>query len=211
MRIKANTPSQLVLRDRTLWISAVCFAAALFMAFRVLAYHDPGGLGISALFLAGFGIVFLEATDIVFDKAGQVCRLRRLGSFRSSRDSFGFADIRDVRVEIAPMHGRTGSTMCRLALVTASGTIPLTRSYEPTLERYNAMRDAIVLALAADLPPSADIDLVQDLVDQGRTIDAITLLQKRDKLGLTEAHERVAQLEAAAARGGSEAKRRQHR
>ena len=35
----------------------------------------------------------------------------------------------------------------------------------------------------------------------GRTIDAITLLENRDKLSLTEAHNRVAQLKAAG-RGG---------
>lgn len=40
MRIKANTPSELVLRDRTLWISVACFASVLFMVYRVLVHHD---------------------------------------------------------------------------------------------------------------------------------------------------------------------------
>jgi hypothetical protein len=196
MRIKANTPSELVLRDRTLWISAVCFAAVLFMVYRVLVHHDSQNLYFSALFLALFGVVFLGATDVVFEKRRGICRLRRLSALGIFRADYRFPEIKDVKVEIAPSEGRSNTTMCRLALVTAGGTIPLTRSYEPTLERYNAMRDAIVLTLGAELPLSAEIDPVSELVKQGRTIDAIALLQNRDKLGLTEAHNRVAEIKA---------------
>ena len=193
--VKTPTPSELVLRDRTLWISGVCFAAALFILYRVVAEHDPAALAISALFLVAFGLVFFGATDIVFDRTAQVCRLRRISALGVLRASYRFPDIRDVRVEIEPSLGHSATAMCRLALVTADGTTPLTRSYEPSLPRYNAMRDAIVLALAADLPLSAEIDPVRDLVKQGRKIDAIALLRRRDKLGLTEAHERVARFE----------------
>jgi hypothetical protein len=202
MQIKANTKSELVLRDRTLWISVVCFAAVLFMVYRVLVHHDSQNLYLSALFLGVFGFVFLGAADVVFDKRKQTCALRLISSFRIIRARLRFRDILDVKVEIAPANGRSNATMCRLTLVTASGPIPLTRSYEPTLERYSAMRDAVVLALAADLPLSAAIDPVQDLVNQGRTIDAVALLEHRDKLSLTEAHNRAAALKAAAARGG---------
>jgi hypothetical protein len=198
--IKATTPSQLVLRDRTLWISIVCFAAALFLGYRVLARHDPAALAIPALFLVGFGLVFFGATDVVFDRTEQVCRLRRISALGIVRARYRFAEIADVRVEIEPSLGHSTTTMCRLALVTAAGTTPLTRSYEPSLKRYNAMRDAIVLALAADLPLSAEIDPVQELVNQGRTIDAVALLRTREKLGLTEAHERVARLKREAKR-----------
>jgi hypothetical protein len=201
MRIKANTPSEPVLRDRTLWISVACFAAVLFMVYRVLVHHDSQNLYLSALFLAVFGFVFLGAADVLFDRKAETCALRLISSFRIIRARLRFRDILDVKVEIAPANGRSNTTMCRLTLVTASGPIPLTRSYEPSLERYNAMRDAVVLALAADLPLSAEIDPVQELVNRGRTIDAITLLENRDKLSLTEAHNRVAQLKAAG-RGG---------
>jgi len=198
MRIKSNTPSQLVLRDRTLWISAVCFAAALFMVYRVLAYHDSHNLYFSALFLGVFGLVFFGATDVIFDKRAQMCQVRRLSARGLLRAAYRFPDITDVKVEIAPSSGHSSATMCRLALVTAAGSTPLTASYEPTLERYNAMRDAIVLTLATDLPLSAELDPVQDLVKQGRTIDAVALLRKREKLSLTEAHNRVARLKASA-------------
>lgn len=191
-----------MLRDRTLWISAICFAAALFLVFRVVAYHDPMPLAISALLLTAFGLVFLGATDVVFDKQAQICRLRRLSALGIVRAAYRFPEITDVKVEIAPMYERSRATMCRLALVTAAGATPLTRSYEPSLERYNAMRDAVVQALGTDLPLSAQLDPVRELVKQGRTIDAITLLQKQEKLGLTEAHDRVAALEAEAAGAG---------
>jgi hypothetical protein len=193
--IKTTTPSQLVLRDRTLWISGVCFAAALFILYRVVAERDPAALALSALFLVGFGLVFFGASDVVFDRTAQICRLRRISALGVVRASYRFPEIADVRVEIEPSLGHSATTLCRLALVTADGTTPLTRSYEPSLARYNAMRDAIVLALAADLPLSAEIDPVRELVKEGRRIDAIALLRQREKLGLTEAHERVARLE----------------
>jgi len=192
--IKTAAASQLVLRDRTLWISGVCFAAALFLGYRVLVQHDPAALAISAAFLVAFGLAFFGATDVVFDKAAQVCRVRRIGPLGVVRAAYRFADIRDVRVEIEPSLGRSATTMCRLALVTADGTTPLTRSYEPSLPRYNAMRDAVVLTLASGLPLSAEVDPVQALVNEGRTIDAIALLRRQEKLGLTEAYERVARL-----------------
>ena len=145
-----------MLRDRTLWISVACFAAVLFMVYRVLVHHDSQNLYLSALFLAVFGFVFLGAADVVFDRKAETCALRLISSFRIIRARLRFRDILDVKVEIAPANGRSNTTMCRLTLVTASGPIPLTRSYEPSLERYNAMRDAVVLALAADLPLSAE-------------------------------------------------------
>jgi len=198
--IKTTTPSQLVLRDRTLWISAVCFAGALVLGYRLLAAHDPAALALSGLLMAGFGLAFFGATDVVFDRAEQVCRVRRIGALGVVRARYHFSAIRDVRVELEPGLGRSTTTMCRLALVTESGSLPLTRSYEPDLQRYNAMRDAIVLALAADLPLSVEIDPVQELAKQGRTIDAVALLRQRETLGLREAHERVARFTREAAR-----------
>jgi hypothetical protein len=43
MRIAENTPSRLVLRDRTLWISAVCFTAAAALVGRVAFDLDGAG------------------------------------------------------------------------------------------------------------------------------------------------------------------------
>jgi hypothetical protein len=40
MRVAENTPSRLTLRDRTLWISAVCFAAAAVIVARVAFDYD---------------------------------------------------------------------------------------------------------------------------------------------------------------------------
>ena len=52
MRISENTPSHLKLRDRTLWISAVCFAAAAILIARAAFDQDrfeqliPAGLSL---------------------------------------------------------------------------------------------------------------------------------------------------------------------
>jgi hypothetical protein len=68
MRISENTPSHLKLRDRTLWISAVCFAAAAILLLRFAFDRDQSEQLIPAGLSLMFGLAFLHATDVTFDK-----------------------------------------------------------------------------------------------------------------------------------------------
>src|ERR1700737_4520699 len=100
MRISENTASHLKLRDRTLWISAVCFAAAAILI--ACAVFDQGQF--EELIPAGlsliFGLAFLRATDVTFDKIERICAIRRFDVGRVLRRRLAFADIADVSVEI---------------------------------------------------------------------------------------------------------------
>ena len=113
---------------------------------------------------------------------------------RLTRTHLSFDDIVDIKVDIEPLQGESQVTACRLSLVTASAVLPLTASYEPSLERYNAMRDRILDVLFADgrRPPAADP--VEALAREGRTIDAVAVLRKRERLTLTAARARVAEI-----------------
>jgi hypothetical protein len=112
---------------------------------------------------------------------------------RFTRQRLDFREIKDIRVETCPMDD-SQAVSCRLSLVTATATYPVTVSYEPSLERYNQMRETIVSAMFAAGHRPEPTDPVLDLVRQGRTIDAVALLRNRERLDLTAAVERVDEL-----------------
>jgi hypothetical protein len=200
MRIVEDTLSHLRLRDRTYWISVICFGAAAALLARVaVGWDEPSGLIPAALFVV-FGVAFLRATDVTLDKAQRICAVRRLDLLRLRRTQLAFGDIMDVQVEIGPSPDSADAISCRLSLVTAAGLLPLTASYEPDLARYEAMRGRVldVVVGNARRPPAADP--VRLLIKQGRAIDAIAVLRKRDGLDLATAHQRVTEMQKAAER-----------
>jgi len=102
-----------------------------------------------------------------------------------------FEDVTDVRVEIGPSPDDSAAISCRLSLVTASAVVPLTASYGPYQERYNAMRDTVLELVFRDGTRPAAVDPVRMLVKEGRIIDAVAILRMRDGLYLTTASARV--------------------
>ena len=188
MRITENTPSHLRLRDRTLWISGVCFAAAVVLAARAALDRDQLGELIPAALSAMFGLAFLRATNVTFDKVVErICAIYRFDVLRVRRTRLAFADIVDARVEIGPSPGDSPVISCRLSLVTGSAVVPLTAGYEPDQHRYNAMRAAVLEAVFGDGPKPSGRDPVRMLVKERRIIDAVSMLQMRDGLDLTTA------------------------
>jgi len=95
------------------------------------------------------------------------------------------------------MAGDSHVISCRFRSVTASTEIPLTISYEPDLDRYNAMRETILDTLFSRSHRPAEIDPVQDLVNRGLIVAAVALLRKRDGLDLTTARDRVGEMQKA--------------
>jgi hypothetical protein len=194
MRISENSPSRLTLRNRTLWISVVCFGAAAILAARSAFDPDQSEQLIPAALSLMFGLAFLHATDVTFDRIGRSCAIRRFDVLRLTRMRLAFEDIMDIRVEIAPSPDSPAAISCRLSLVTASAIVPLTASYEPDQARYNAMRDTVLEVVFGDRPRPPALDPVRMLVQQGRIIDAVAILRMRDGLDLTTASARVDEL-----------------
>jgi hypothetical protein len=193
MRILENTPSHLKLRDRTLWISLVCFGAAAIIFARVVFDLDQPGQLIPAAVSLLFGLAFLRATDVTFDKIGRICDIWRFDVLRVMRLRVAFEDIRDVRVEICPSPSDSRDSW-RLSLVTASAVVPLTISYKPDQVRHDAMRDTMIEAVFRDRPKPAQVDPVRMLVREGRIMDAVAMLRIRDGIDLTTASARIDEL-----------------
>jgi hypothetical protein len=195
MRIVENTPARLVLRDRTLWISIVCFAAgAVPMAFFSGGVAPWRLLGGSAFFFIS-GLLTLRTSDVIFDKVARTCDINRFDVLRRKRTRLAFADIVDVRVEREPTEMNRRAALCRLSLVTDASVLPLTAGYSGGPERFDAIRKTILSALSRDAASPTDVDAVDALVQQGRTIDAVAVLREREGLDMSAAVARVKQMQ----------------
>jgi hypothetical protein len=154
MQISENTPARLKVRDRTRWISVVCLGMAGIFVARFAVDGDQSNSQIPAALFLAFGLALLHATDVTFDKIQRICAIRRFDVLRLTRTRLAFEDIINVRVEIAPFPENSSAISYRLGLVTAPAIVPLTTSYEPDQERYNAMRDTVLEAVFKG-PPKA--------------------------------------------------------
>lgn len=160
VRITTNSPSCLRLQDNTFWISIVCAcAAALWSAYFLMRDHDSNQLIPIALFVV-FAMAFLRGSDIKFDRTRRVCFVRRLDVFRVSHAQVLFKDILEVRVEASPQGDTSKVIACRLTLVTAAETIPLSAVYEPSIQRYETMRSEVIEAISEDGQRPAAVDPV---------------------------------------------------
>ena len=86
---------------------------------------------------------------------------------------------------------------CRLSLVTKSAIVPLTAAYEPSQERYDAMRDAVLDAVLTKKTRPAAVDPIHMLVKDGRILDAVSMLRVREGIDLKTAMARVKELQKA--------------
>jgi hypothetical protein len=192
VRIVGNTPSQLKLRDRSLWISILFWCIAAFCVADWALKRELSQLVPAALWVM-FGFAFFRATDVTLDKIRRICVVRRRDVLHITRKQIAFSDIADVRVDLS-FSDSAEEASCRLSLVTTNDVVPLTFGYEPDLKRYDAMRDAVLDVLFGDRPRPPVIDPVHMLGKTGRIIEAVVLLRKRDGLDLTTARLRVEEL-----------------
>ena len=196
MRISEDTPDRLRLADRTLWLSAVPVGAAMILVGGAIYDSEPRLLITAGLFLV-FALLCLRMTDVTFDKVARTCSIRRLDVFRVTRIELAFDDILDARVELEPMPDDPAVPSCRLGLVTTSAIIPLTAAYEPSQERYEAMRAAALDVVFNGRPRPAAADPIHQLVKEGRILDAVSMLRVREGIDLKAARERIRALQNA--------------
>jgi hypothetical protein len=196
VRIVEDSPTHFRMRGGSLWIAAICFAAALVAVGHVVLAHAPSKELIAAAFSAAFGLAFLRASDVTCDRHARTCQVSRFTLLGLRRWQFAFRDITNVAVETIRDPDGGDATMCRLTLTTTSGAIPLSASYQSGLGRHEAMREALVNVLFAGRSRPAAPDPLDALLRAGRRIDAIAYVRKRDGLSLTEAHSRVEAMRA---------------
>jgi hypothetical protein len=206
MRIASQSPTELVVKDSTLWISALCGAAALATVYFSIAKHEPRSLLGGAFFLL-FTIVFARHTVFTFDGMQRIVRWSGYKPFHSTSGSVSFDEIADITVETSS--GGNNVPTYRLSLKTADGLVPMAFVYSGSNDGYASLRGTILALIKpglqgtpADAPNASgvipgDLDSsIRSLLLQGRKIDAIALLRTRERIGLIEAVKRIDEADA---------------
>ncbi|HEX4007070.1 MAG TPA: hypothetical protein VHX60_12920 [Acidobacteriaceae bacterium] len=214
MKIVRQTNSKIVVRDSSLWIASVCGVAFLVVFFATLATRNYRGTIASGLLLV-FAIAWLRRSNFVFDGPAQMVRWKRLRYLRLASGAIPFSEVLAINVE-SSSSDKANVLTYRLSIATTGGNVPMSDVYSSGHGAVAALQDRLqsfVIPSRApaasplpDAPPdqSGDVDAqhtsqlngsIRSLLQQGRKIDAILLVQRTDHLDLTEATFRVNQID----------------
>lgn len=200
MRIASQSPTELVVRDSTVWVSVLCASATLALILFGAVKAQPNAFLGAALFLL-FGTIAARSTIFTFDNMRRVVRWSGYKPFKSASGEIPFDDISDIIMEAS---SGGDSTTYRLSLITLQGAVPMAYVYTSSRDGYAALRSQIFsfikpglaaaassTAISSDGIP-ADLDSsIRALLNQRRKMDAIALLRTRQGIGLTEAVKRI--------------------
>ena len=209
MKIVRQSPHELVVRDSSLWLSAIFIAAAVFLLYFVVVQGDRRALVAMAVTLA-LALVWARRSTFTFNAATQRIDYTRLRWLRTASGTIPFSDVQAIDVQT--MSGENGTMIYRLALATREGAVPMSDEYSGGQKHVESLRDTIqqfvqpgasanfgVFARPAANPDAARTaaldDSVRNLLQQGRKVDAILLVRQTEHLDLTEATFRVNHIE----------------
>ncbi|HZP04239.1 MAG TPA: hypothetical protein VFB43_05010 [Terracidiphilus sp.] len=200
MKIVQQTQSELVTADSGLFLSTLFAVIGVPM---LIAGALPGkhGLLFGAGFMLLFAAVYLRKTTFVFDRGRGRVFWRKRKLFKVFSGEIPFSDIADIGFDTMPSD--KGTTMYRLTVITASSRVPTSDMYGGGRKYYETVRDEIVEFLAASGSPistapsnlASDESSLRSLILQGRKIDAIELLRSWEQIDLTEAKQRVDEMD----------------
>ncbi len=209
MKITRQTETELEVQDSMLWLGAIFAVLILVLLYAALRSGDRRLLYPAGLLLL-FAFIGLRKSTFLFDATRRMVTWRLLRYFNTSTGCIGFDALRGVVIDTMP--SRSGGTLYRLTLMTTQDPIPLAVGYGGGEKYYAVLRERINGFLKANLTQAAKADdtnratpelesYIRLLLQQGRRIDAIELLRSHSTMGLTEAHERVSELEKTLAAG----------
>ena len=208
MHVVRETPGELVIKDSTLWLSAVFAIAGLAVAYFAVARSHPRSLLISAVLLL-LAAPFARTVEFTFSATERVARWQGRKLFKLESGSVAFDEITDIGTEATS--GSKGSLTYRLTLLTPHGAIPMAYMYNSGEHHYSRLREKILGFIHPGAPIPADPTgagglaseaSIRSLLHLGRKIDAIKLLRSAGSMSLTEATERVNEIDAKRKAGG---------
>lgn len=206
MKIIRQTPTEIVVRESSLWVGVVCGLIPAVLLGVTAAFRGWGAFVFSVLFLVFF-FLNLRKYDFTFDAAAQRIRWRRFRWFAAASGEIPFSGVQDIALETTTS-AKGNAIIYRLTLVTPQGKVPMSDSYSGGHDRIVKLRETLLGFIAAPgaqpapaTPPNPDevhaarlnAD-IRVLLQQGRKVDAILLVQRTEHLDLTEATFRVNQI-----------------
>jgi len=200
MKVTRQTDKELVIEDSTLWMAAIAALAGLVLLVVAIAGGKIGGAAGACLFLL-VAFIALQKSTFIFDADERIVRWRLLRYLNTLTGSMGFDAINDIGIQSTS--SVSGGTSYRLTLLTAKGAMPMSTAYSGGSKHHEALREQILLfikggkeqtAVSASAAASLESSIVA-LLKQGRKIDAICLLTSNGEMNLTEATQRVKEIE----------------
>lgn len=207
MKIVRQSESEVVVEESSHWTTILCALVSLFFLYLATIEGLHNGYISAAIFLF-FALSWLNRSAFTFDAAAKTIRWKRLGSFRISSGTIPFSTVQAIKLDPVSSDRGSVTTWC-LNLVTTNGPVTMCNVDRAGHSGIASLRETLVHLvepiglLETPVPdsPSADNadaeraaeldDSVRRLLQQGRKIDAILLVQRTDHLDLTEATFRV--------------------
>jgi len=199
MHVTRKTNQELVVVDSSIWVSVFLLCSGAATAYASMTHGKPNGLWIVASFgLCAF--LFWRKEVVVFDAARQQALWWRRRAFKSASATVPFSEIKGIGME-ASAAGEHGKLTYRLTILTADKPVPMSDAYAGDRGHYDALKAEICEFLHIDSGEAStssvgDENSIQSLLKQGRKIDAIQLVRVSQKIGLTEAVDRVNEIDA---------------
>jgi hypothetical protein len=198
MHVTRKTNQELVVVDSSIWVSVFLLCAAFPVVYQSIAHGKLSGLWIAGFF-ALCSFLFWRKEVVVFDAGRQQAIWWRRRAFKAASGMVPFSEITGIGME-ASAAGEHGTLTYRLTILTADKPVPMADGYSSNRAHYEALKAEILEFLHMDSAEAGtliagDENSIQSLLKQGRKIDAIQLMRVSQKIGLTEAVDRVKEIE----------------
>ena len=197
MHISRRTNQELVVVDGLIWMSVLLLCVAAFIGFQAVVHAVPRWWFLVGL-LALFAFVAWRRETVTFDAARQQVQWVRRRAFRQAEGTVPFSEMRGIGMDT--MTDNHGYLTYRLTILTSDKPVPMSDAYGGGQAYYESLRKQILEFLNMDKnaqtsPEPGDEASIQALLAQGRKVEAIEVMRSRYQLGLTEAVDRVNEID----------------
>jgi hypothetical protein len=198
MHVTRKTNQELVVIDSSIWISVFLLCAFVPAVYLSVVRGERAGL-LAAGFILLCAYLFWRKEVVVFDAGRQQAAWWRRRAFKASSGMVPFSEITGIGMECSTA-GNNVLTY-RLTILTSGQPVPMSDMYRGDKQGCDSVRAEILQFLhiendeASSSSGVAHENSIQSLLRQGRKIDAIQLVRISQKIGLTEAVDRVKGIE----------------
>ncbi|MGA9586250.1 MAG: hypothetical protein WBQ95_13030 [Terracidiphilus sp.] len=197
MHVTRKTNTELALVDSSIWVSMFLLCVAVPIVYASMSHRKPNWLWAAGFFML-FAFLFWRKEVVVFDAARQQAAWRRRRAFKAASGMVPFGEIKGIGMESSS--GGNNVLVNRLTILTSGQPVPMSDVFAAGRKHYEGLRTEILEFLhlpdaGAEVPGSGQRSSIESLLMQGRKIDAVELLRSSEKIGLSEAVNRVNKLE----------------
>jgi hypothetical protein len=195
MHVARKTNQELVVVDGSIWLSVFFLCVAAFMGYQAVAQKTQSWW-FSAGLLSLFAFIAWRRETVTFDVASQQVHWVRRRAFSLASGTVPFSGMRGITME--SMHDNRGALSYRLTILTTDKPVPMSDGYGGGQADYESLRKQILEFLNMDetaSPGAGDEASIRALLQQGRKVDAIEFVRANYQLDLTDAVDRVNEID----------------